>query len=113
MPQTLLVLPAGMAARLPGLLATAGIYLARDRATDQYRQLTCERQRGRVTVVFMTSPEWARRLDATIPPDAVLVGVQRSSMRFWRRDDDRELLDRVVRLLEPYAVSEPMRLGDP
>jgi hypothetical protein len=113
MAQTLLVLGIEMAPRLPGLLVSDGIYVARDRETAQYRQLTCERGRGRVTVTFITSPEWLHRLDETLPETALVVGVRRSSWRVWRRWDDRELLRRIVALLAPYAVSEPLRLGDP
>lgn len=113
MPQTLLVLPLELAPRLPGILISDGNYVARDRETPTYRQLTCERGRGRVTITFMTSPEWMRRLDETLPEHALVVGVQRSGWRFWRRWDDRELHQRVVALLVPYAVSATMRIGDP
>jgi hypothetical protein len=113
MPQTLLVLPMEFAPRLPGILISDGNYLARDRETPSYRQLTFERGRGRVTVTFITSPEWLHRLDETLPENAIVVGVQRSGWRFWRRWDDRELHRRVVALLAPYAVSAPMRIGNP
>ena len=104
MAQTLIVLPMEMAPRLPGILVAAGIYIARDRATPRFRQLTCARGRGRVTVTYITSPEWLQRLDPTLPATALVVGVQRSGWRFWRRWDDRELLARVVALLAPHAV---------
>ena len=113
MPQTLLVLPTTMAPRVPSLLTADGIYIARDRETPDCRQLTCERGRGRAAVVYITSGAWLHRLDPTLPETALVVGVQRSGWRVWRRWDDRELARRVVALLTPYAIAEPLRLGDP
>jgi hypothetical protein len=113
MPQTLLVLPKALADRIPGMLITAGVFLARDRQTSRYRKLTCEHGGGRVTVTFMNTPRWARRLDESITEETVLVGVERSGWRFFRRAADHELHERVVRLFEPHALLEPSRLGKP
>jgi hypothetical protein len=114
MPQTLLVLPKSLTGQVPGILVNAGVYLARDRETGSgARTLTCEKGRGRVIVVFMEAPEWARRLDEAMTEGTLLLAVQRSAWRFLRRADDHELHDEVVRLFAPHALIEPSRLGRP
>jgi hypothetical protein len=113
MPQTLLVLPKAFADRIPGMLITAGVFLAGDRQTSRYRKLTCEQSGGRVTVTFMNAPRWARRLDETVTEETVVVGVARGGWRFFRRADDHDLHDRIVQLFEPHALMEPSRLGKP
>jgi hypothetical protein len=113
MPQTLLVLPSTFADRIPGMLVNAGLCFVRDRERSGARTITCERERGRVTVVYMRAPEWARRLDETLAEDTVLLAVQRSSWRLFRRAADHELLEFVVRLFESHALMRPSRLGRP
>jgi hypothetical protein len=113
MPQTLFVLPRSLADSIPGLLVNAGVFLGRSRETDRYRTLTCEFDRGRVTVTIMLAPDWIRRLDDTVPESSILVGVQRGGWRFFRRAEDRALHERIVRLLEPHALREPYHLGGP
>jgi hypothetical protein len=112
MPQTIFVLPRSLAGAIPGMLVNAGVVVVRDRELAKGRSLTCELGRGRVTVTFMDTPEWAGRLDeALVKEETVLVGVQRGSFRFLRRADDVVLYDRIASLFEPHALIEPHKLG--